>query len=122
MIINYLKNIGFIFLGLVVTTLVLTVFNYFYILPSGILKILNIVVMFLGLFVGGFLTGRVANKKGYLEGIKFGGIMIVIILLLNLLVFKNKFNLLNILYYLLLLVTSSFGGIVGISKRKIWGK
>lgn len=122
MIINYLKNIGFIFLGLVVTTLVLTVFNYFYILPSGILKVLNIVVMFLGLFVGGFLTGRVANKKGYLEGIKFGGIMIVIILLLNLLVFKNKFNLLNILYYLLLLVTSSFGGIVGISKRKIWGK
>lgn len=119
MIINYLKNIGFIFLGLVVTTLVLTVFNYFYILPSGILKVLNIVVMFLGLFVGGFLTGRVANKKGYLEGIKFGGIMIVIILLLNLLVFKNKFNLLNILYYLLLLVTSSFGGIVGISKRKI---
>lgn len=119
MIINYLKNLGFIFLGLMVTTLIFTIFNYFYILPSSVLRVLNIVVMFLGVFIGGFLTGRLANKKGYLEGIKFGGMMIVIILLLNLFIFKNKFNLLNILYYLFLLITSSFGGIVGISKRKI---
>ena len=117
MIINYLKNIGYIFASIFVATVIITILNYFNILNGTILNVFRIITIILSLFIGGYLTGLKANKKGYLEGIKFGSIMIIIILLLNLLVFKNKFTLMNILYYLLLLFSSTIGSMIGIMKK-----
>jgi len=108
MIINYLKNVGYITIGLLITNIIITILNYFGILTGIILNIVSIITIIISLFIGGYLTGRKASKKGYLEGIKFGLIMIVIILLLNLLIFKNEFNLMSILYYLSLLIFFNF--------------
>lgn len=119
LIINYLKNIGYSFIGILITTIIITLLNYFGILSSTPLKIISIITIILSLFIGGYLTGRKANKKGYLEGIKFGLIMIVIILILNLLIFKNEFNLINILYYISLLFSSMIGGMFGIMKKSL---
>ena len=119
MIINYLKNIGYVFIGILVTTIIITLLNYFGILNGTPLKIISIVTIILSLFIGGYLTGKNANKKGYLEGIKFGLIMIVIILILNLLIFRNEFNLINILYYISLLFSSMIGGMIGIARKRI---
>jgi len=117
-IINYLKNIGYILLGLLVMTIITTILNYFNILNGNLLKIISVIIMGLSLLIGGFLTGSKANKKGYLEGIKFGLIMIVIILILNLLIFKNEFKLINILYYFGLLLLSTIGAMFGINRKK----
>lgn len=119
MIINYLKNIGYIFIGMLVTTIIITILNYFNILNGMSLKVVLIITIILSLFVGGYLTGRKANKRGYLEGIKFGSIMIAIILLLNLLIFKNEFALINILYYFSLLFSSTLGGMIGITRKSV---
>ena len=119
MIINYLKNIGYVFIGILITTIIITLLNYFNILNTSSLKVISIITIILSLFIGGYLTGRKANKKGYLEGIKFGLIMIIIVLLLNLLIFKNEFNLINILYYISLLTSSMIGGMFGIMKKSI---
>lgn len=116
-IINYLKNIGYIFAGIFVVTIIITILNYFNILNGTILNVFRIITIILSLFIGGYLTGLKANKKGYLEGIKFGSIMIIIVLLLNLLVFNNKFTLMNILYYLLLLFCSTLGSMIGIMRK-----
>ena len=118
MIINYLKNIGYTFIGILTVTIVITILNYFNILNGNVLNIISIITIILSLFFGVYLTGKNANKKGYLEGIKFGGIMIVIILLLNLLLFKNKFTLINILYYLSLLLSSTIGSMIGIQRKR----
>ena len=112
MLINYLKNIGYVVLSILVSI-------FIKILTGNSVKIFELIILFISLFILGLLTGRKANKKGYLEGIKIGSIMVVIILLLNLIVFKNKFTLLNILYYPLLILTSMIGSMVGISKRNI---
>ena len=119
MIINYLKNVGYITIGLIISTIIITILNYFGILAGTTLNIISVIVVIMSLFIGGYLTGRKANKKGYLEGIKFGLIMIVIILLLNLLVFKNEFSLINILYYLILLFSSTLGSMIGIMRKSI---
>jgi len=119
LIINYLKNIGYVFIGILITTIIITLLNYFNILNTSSLKVISIITIILSLFIGGYLTGRKANKKGYLEGIKFGLIMIIIVLLLNLLIFKNEFNLINILYYISLLTSSMIGGMFGIMKKSI---
>jgi len=117
LIINYLKNVGYIIAGILITTIMITLLNYFGILSGITLKITLITTIILALFIGGYLTGKKANKKGYLEGIKFGLIMIVLILLLNILLFKNEFTLLNILYYLSLLISSTIGSIIGIQRK-----
>lgn len=119
MIINYLKNIGYTFLLFFICTLFLTILNYTGILTGNILDIFNIILLFISILIGGILTGRKANRKGYIEGIKFGSIIMVLILLINILIFRNKINLISILYYLLIIFISMIGSIIGISKRKI---
>lgn len=118
MIINYLKNLGYVFISIFITTIIITLLNYFGILKETPLKILSIISMIISILIGSYLTGKKANKKGYLEGIKFGSIIIVIVLLLNLILFKNEFNLINILYYLLLLFTSTIGSMIGIMRKQ----
>lgn len=119
MIINYLKNIAYTFIILIVSTIVITIFNYFGILNGNVLNIILNILIILSLFIGGYLTGTKAIKKGYLEGIKFGTVIIALILLLNLLIFKNKFSLISFLYYPSLLITSTLGSMLGIQRRKI---
>ncbi len=119
MIINYLKNIGYTFLLFLICTLFLTILNYTGILIGNTLNIFSTIFLFISIFIGGILTGRKANRKGYIEGIKFGTIIMVMILLINLLIFKNKIHLISILYYLLIIFISMVGSIVGIAKKKI---
>lgn len=119
MIINYLKNIAYTFIILIVSTIIITILNYFGILNGNILKLILNIIIILSLFIGGYLIGTKSSKKGYLEGIKFGIIIIALILLLNLLIFKNKFSLISFLYYPSLLITSTLGSMLGIQKRKI---
>jgi len=117
MLLNYLKNILYVFVGIFISIIFVTILNYFSLLNGKVLNVISVVIMILALLVGGYLTGKKANKKGYLEGIKFGGIMIVLILLFNLLVFKNEFNLISILYYVVLLISSMIGGMVGMMRK-----
>ena len=118
MIINYLKNIGYVFVSLLITTLIITIFNYFGILNGGLLDGISIFCSLLSVFIGGYFTGKKANKKGYFEGIKFGCILIIIVLLFNLVLFKNKFNLINILYYISMLFVSMIGSMIGMIRKK----
>lgn len=117
MIINYLKNLGYTFLILIISTIILTILNYTNILKTNALNIISIIFLFISIFIGSYLTGKKANKKGYIEGIKFGSIIMVIILLINLIIFKNKFHLISILYYLTIIFISMIGSIVGITKK-----
>lgn len=119
MIINYLKNIGYTFLLFLICTLLLTILNYTGILTGNTLNVFSTIFLFISILYGGILTGRKANRKGYFEGIKFGSIIMILILLINLLIFKNKFHLISILYYLSIIFISMIGSIIGISKRKI---
>lgn len=117
MIINYLKNIGYVFLGIIISTVIITLLNYFGILNGSLLNIILISIIIISLFIGGYLTGKKASRKGYLEGVKFGSIIILLVILLNLIIFKNKFNLISILFYLSLLISSVLGSMIGISRK-----
>jgi len=110
---------AYTFIILIVSTIVITILNYFGILNGNVLNIILNILIILSLFIGGYLTGTKASKKGYLEGIKFGMVIIALILLLNLLIFKNKFSLISFLYYPSLLITSTLGSMLGIQRRKI---
>lgn len=122
MIINYLKNIavafGFILGSLFGLTLFVTFLNYVNIIGSKTLSIVQIMIPLFSLFLGGFVIGKQSSKKGWLEGLKLGGIFLLILILFQYLGLQIHFSIKSIIFYLLLLVSSIFGSMLGINKKE----
>lgn len=118
---TYLKKIGtafiYIFSILIVSTFIISLFNYIGLVNGKFLTILKILIPIISLFVGGFIIGRESKSKGWLEGIKLGGIFILFLVLFNYLGLKNVPELKNIIYYLIILGSSVIGSMLGISKN-----
>ena len=113
-ILNYLLRF---FIILLVGTLVITLVNYFDILGSKIVSILRLILPLGAMFVSSYGLGKSSDKKGYLEGLKLGGIIILIFMVLVLLLDKLSFK--CILYYAIMMLTSVMGSMIGINRKKI---
>lgn len=104
------------FLGvLLITTFLISLFSYFNLIPYQVMNILKMVIIILAFFLGGFLVSKNSRQKGWLEGLKCGGIFLLLMLLFRLLILKNGISLTDFIYYLILLIGSIFGGMVGIN-------
>lgn len=117
--IKYLKSLLYIFIPLLISNLVLSILYYFNILSNKTLSILNIILVLLSMFIGGLYIGKKANKKGYLEGIKIGLIAIIILFIISYLAFDKGINIHKIIYYFILLSSSTIGSMLGINKKRI---
>lgn len=118
---KYAKNLGFSLLfiigSLLILTLLLTFFNYFNLFSNGLVSTFKIIIPIISLFAGGFFIGKKSSKKGWLEGLKLSLIFTIILILFNLLGLENKLELKNILYYLIIIISCMFGGMLGINKN-----
>lgn len=104
-------------LGIIlISTIIITIFNYFNLLSGITLKIIRLLIPIIGVFIGSFKIGKVSSKKGYIEGIKYGIIWIILMLIINLI--TKNFTITSIIYYTLLLLISLFAGVLGINRRK----
>lgn len=114
--INYLKSMIYTISVILVSTIILTIFNYFNILNGIPLKIIMLLIPLIAVFIGSFKIGKTSNKKGFIEGLKYGIIWILLLLIINLII-KN-FTLISIIYYIVILLISTFAGVLGINKKK----
>lgn len=114
---NYLKS--FIWsLGIFISSIIiLTIFNYFNILNSNIIKIIELFIPLISIFIGSYKIGKLSNKKGYIEGLKYSSIWIIIFLIFNSI--TNNISIIGIVYLLLLIIISLLGSILGINRKKI---
>jgi len=103
---------------IVILTMLMTLFSYFDIFGKAFVSTMKIIIPILSFFIGGISLGKKSNQKGWLEGIKLGLILIIMILIFNYLALDWNFNLKNILYYLILMMGSIFGSMIGISRKK----
>lgn len=122
---NYLKKLGKAFLTtfitLIIGIVVITLLNYFNIIGINITNISKIIILGLSIFIGSFSLGKMALKKGYLEGLKFGLLITFILFFLNLIITKNiKIRL--IILYIIINITSILGSMFGILKSKTFDK
>ena len=117
-IIKYLKSLMYIFISLIIFTLLITILNYFDILKPSIINILELLSIITSIFIGSFYLGKNSNNKGYIEGLKIGGIIVIILFMLSYVGFNNKLNISLLIYYIILLITSVLGSILGINKKK----
>ena len=115
----YLKDIMYVIGTILIGVFILTFFNYFNIISDKVMNILKMILI-LGTFIfSGFYLSKRSKKRGFLEGIKIGLIISVLYLLITLLGFNSSFEWRNIIYYLILIVSSMTGGIIGKQGRNI---
>lgn len=119
---KYLKNLGLAFLyiigSIVILTFFSTLFNYFNILNDKVTSIIKIIIPVSSMFIGGFYIGKNTTKKGFLEGLKLGLIFSITLILFNYLAFDNSFKLKYLLFYLILIISSILGSMIGINKKR----
>ncbi len=111
---KYLISYTYLLGSIIILTLILSIINYFIILPTNIIKT---IIPIISIFISSILLGKKSTKKAYLEGIKFSILYIVFIFLFTILIkYKIKINI--ILYYFILILTSMFGSMIVINLKK----
>ena len=117
-IIKYLKSLIYIFISIIISSLLITILNYFSIIKSPIISILELLSIIISIFIGSLYLGKKSTSKGYIEGLKIGGIVLIILFMLNNVGFNNKIGLNSFIFYTIILIASIFGSILGINKKK----
>ena len=119
---NYLKNIGISLLYIIgiiiIGTFLISLLNYINFLGGKLLSIFKILIPIIALFTGGIMIGKKSNKNGWLEGLKLSLIFLIILLIFNYLALNTGFELKNLIYYLILIISTCFGSMIGINKKK----
>ena len=119
---KYLKKLGMSFLYIIVTILILTfiitILSYFNIIEDKVTSIIKIIIPIIAMLVGGFYIGKNSLKKGFLEGLKLASIFSVFLIIFNYLAFNNSFRFKYILYYIILIISSVLGSMIGINRKK----
>lgn len=110
---TFLKVMGFI----VLFAGILALFNSLDILFQKTTDVIIMIGMILVLFVIGFQYGKKATKKGFLEGLKIGGSLILLFIFINLIFYQTGFSLERIIYYVVLILSSTLGSMLGINRR-----
>lgn len=111
---RFIRSFIISFTTFIILLLFSTLLCYLNILKGNVLVIINLLTPLLSIFIGSF---DFCKKHGWLDGIIYGSIFIMLLLIINILFFSN-FKFKNLIYYLILLITSILGGIVGINKKK----
>ncbi len=114
---KFIKPILYSLIFFLTSILILTIINYFSIVPQNILNILKIGNIVITFFISGYMIGKASLKKGWLNGISSGGILLLFVIIISI-IFRVKFNIKLIPYYIILLLISTLGSIIGINKKR----
>ncbi|MBE6140285.1 MAG: TIGR04086 family membrane protein [Firmicutes bacterium] len=113
----FIKQLGFYLLFLIFLTFICSLLNLIG-LHSSITNLILFIFNVAMFFIYGFKSGLKAKEKGYIAGLKIGFIMLIVLFIINIVLSQKIFNISLFIYYLILLLTSIFGGMLGISKKK----
>ena len=117
-ILKFLKNIGILFALILGSAFFINIFNYFDLISQEVYKTFLIILVAISIFISSFLLGKSSKKKGYLEGIKFGVISVLLMFVISYLAFDSNISISSLIYYLILIISSSIGAMFGINKKK----
>ena len=120
---KYLKNIltcfGIVIASIMVLSFIMTIFSFFNILNDSVTSIFKILIPIISLLMSGIVMGRNSTKKGWLEGLKLGLLVSLLIMLFNMLGLRNSFKISNLLFYTILTFSSIVGSMIGISAKRL---
>lgn len=117
-ILNYLKVIGYFLISVLLLSLISAFLNLITPLSIKTLNILTTILLIIIYFITGFKQGKISNSKGWLCGLKNGLILCFVLLIISLIFFTKNIKLSTFLYYSILILSTMFGSIIGINKKK----
>jgi len=112
-IFKYIKPLIIFISSLIIVPFILTILN---LLKLETNKLIIIIVYSIIMFVIGIILGKFSNNKGYLRGLLFSTLCILILTLLSL-IFKFTLNINSLIYYVILIISTTFGSMLGINKK-----
>lgn len=110
---DLLKSTLYFIIIVAISSIFITVIDYFSLFNTNIIKL---IIPIFSIFISGYILGTKTSKLGYLAGIKLGSI--IIILFISLVLILDKFHIKSLIYYLILLLTSILGSMIGKVKNK----
>lgn len=113
---NLLKYLGFYAIFLILIIVICSILNLLGVnstITNLILFIFNTILF----FVFGFKNGKLTTSKGYLAGLKIGATFLLLLLIISLFLNKNMFSITSLIYYVILILSSLLGGMMGINKK-----
>lgn len=114
-ILKKIKTYLIFLIVILIIVMILSLLNSFGVSKSitNILSIISTILLFL---IIGYTSGKKCEKKGYIEGIKKGTLLVLILIIIGLITFDFSFK--TIIYYSILVLTTIFGAMLGINKKK----
>ena len=97
-----------------ITTLFITILNYFNIINYQVVNIIKIITIITAFLIGGILIGRKSDSKAWLDGIKLSLLFILALLIINLFM-HTKIDFKNLIYFLIVSISTTLGSMIGIN-------
>ena len=113
---NLLKYLGYYTLFLITLVFITSLLNLIGV-NSTITNLLIFIFNISLFFIFGLKNGKKASNKGYLAGLKVGGLFLLVLIIISLFTSKNIFSSSTFIYYLVLILASTLGGSLGINKK-----
>lgn len=110
----YFKSILFLLLYLLLGSILSSIFYLYTNMSYNVNCLILFIWSAIGLFVVNFLNGKRTNQKGYLEGLKLGGLVILLFFIISLFT-KDFISLSKIIYYGVLILISIIASSIGIN-------
>lgn len=98
-----------------IASLIFSLLLRFTSLTESSLSLVIMIVTFLTIFIGGFISGSKGKKQGILLGAGTGLLYLLIILLYQYLGHDSLFTLKQWIYYGCFVITAMMGGILGVN-------
>lgn len=117
-VLKYLKVLIYIIVPVLLLSILLSVLYYYNLISTSSINYLKLFTVIFSMLIGGIYIGKNTTKKGWLEGLKVGFEIIIILFIISYLAFDTGITVKNIIYYFILLSSSTFGSMIGINKIK----
>lgn len=114
---KYLKALIYSFGTLIVLTFIFNTLNYINLITGTLFKVIKVIIPIISYFIAGFIMGKNSSKKCYLNGLSIGAIIVFIFLMISL-IFKCSIGIKTIIFYLIYLIASIVGSMIGIMSKK----
>jgi putative membrane protein (TIGR04086 family) len=114
------KNLQDILFFLIFQLLIIflcTTLNIFF-LNTGISSIILIMTNVIWFLIIGLKFGIRAKKKGLTTGLIIGAILVIFLFIIHSIIYDFQININQLLYYSILILSSTLGGIIGKNKQK----
>lgn len=111
-VLEYLKYTGIFFLFIIGIAIINSLLGLMGIHNPFTTK-LAIILTALSFFIVASLASHKTNEKGYILGMKLGLFFIILLLFINLIIFKSNFSIDRFIYYVILLASGILGGSFG---------